>query len=236
MEKNRDGKSLNKLTLGTKDVKGKICPLVGNNVDIRNKLGAKISSNYDEKQKSFDAITSVVFKVSHCKLTKNKKKEKPTDSKVIIKFSKNADRSAVSEKSLSILREVGELTKNYTIIITSTARDPYNQARVMYDNIIKKGMKEQRRTYKSPGQKVLDAYELAKSKGKNRNSIIKEMEAKIKEVGPTKVSKHCGDPNIINVFDVSQALSNPKDFKRTILPKVNVLLDENGCYHLEINQ
>jgi hypothetical protein len=71
---------------------------------------------------------------------------------------------------------------------------------------------------------------------KNKNGIIKEMEAKIKEVGPSKVSRHCGDPNFVNVFDVSQALSNPQDFKRTITSRVQTLLDENGCYHLEINQ
>lgn len=235
-KKNKQGTSLNKLTLGTKDVKGKICPFVGNNVDIKNKAGVKITSNYDEKQKSFDDVTSIVFKIDQCILTKSKTDEQPKNSRVMIKFGKNADKSVVSEKSLNILREVGEQTKNYSIIITSTARDLYNQARVMYDNIVGKGMKEQRNTYKPPGQRVLDAYESAKAKGKNKNGIIKEMEAKIKEVGPSKVSRHCGDPNFVNVFDVSQALSNPQDFKRTITSRVQTLLDENGCYHLEINQ
>lgn len=235
-KKNKKGIALNKLTFGTKDVKGKICPFVGNNVDIKNKAGVKITTNYDEKQKSFDDVTSIVFKVNECKLTKDKKDEQPNNSKVVIKFGVNADKSVVSEKSLNILRQVGEETKNFLITITSTARDPYNQARVMYDNIVKKGMKEQRNTYKPPGQRVLDAYEDAKAKGKNRNDIIKGMEAKIKEVGPTKVSKHCGDPNVINVFDVTQGMSNPQDFKKNITSKIATVLDENGCYHLEIKQ
>lgn len=233
---NKKGIPLNKLTLGTKDVKGRICPFVGNNVDIKNKANVKITTNYDEKQKSFDDVTSVVFKVDECKLSKAKTTEQPKDSKVVIKFGANADKSVVSEKSLNILREVGEQTKNLLLTITSTARDPYNQARVMYDNIVKKGMKEQRNTYKPPGQRVLDAYESAKAKGKDKAGIIKEMEAKIKEIGPSKVSRHCGDPKVVNVFDVHQGMSNPKDFKKTITPKVATLLDENGCYHLEINQ
>lgn len=235
-KKNKKGVSLNKLTLGTKDVKGTICPLVGNNVDIKNKSNVKITTNYDEKQKSFDDVTSVVFKVDQCKLEKNKAAEPPKNSKVVINFGANADKSVVSEKSLNILREVGEKTKNFQLTITSTARDPYNQARVMYDNILKKGMKEQRNTYKPPGQRVLDSYESAKAAGKDRAGIIKEMEAKIKEIGPSKVSRHCGDPKVVNVFDVHQGMSNPQDFKKTITPKIATLLDENGCYHLEINQ
>ncbi|PQL93151.1 LysM peptidoglycan-binding domain-containing protein [Apibacter adventoris] len=235
-KKYKRGVPLNKLTLGTKDVKGGICPFVGNNVDIKNKNGIKITSNYDEKQKSFNEVASIIFKVDQCKLTKNKSEEQPISSKVVIEFGENSDKSVVSEKSLNILREVGEQTKNYLITITSTVRDPYNQARVMYDNIVKKGMKEQRNTYKDPGQRVLDTYESAKARGKDKNGIIKEMETKIKEIGPSKVSKHCGDPNIINVFDVNQGMSNPKDFKKAITPKIKTLLDENGCYHLEIIQ
>ena len=223
-------KGINKIANGNKDVKGKICPKVGKDVIAGGK------SNYEEKQKAFDEITSKIFKINECKLTNKKSNEQVKDSKVVITFGKNADKSVVSEKSLNLLREVGEQTKNYLITITSTARDPYNQARIMYDNIVKKGMKEQRNTYKEPGQRVLDAYESAKAKGKNKDGIIKEMEAKIKEIGPTKVSKHCGDPSIVNVFDVDQGMSNPKDFKKTITPKIETLLDENGCYHLEIKQ
>lgn len=234
-KKNNKGVSLNKLTLGTKDVKGKICPFVGNNVDIKSK-GVKVTTNYDEKQKSFDEVTSVAFKVDQCKLSAGKADEKAKDSKVVIKFGANADQASVSEKSLNILREVGEQTKNYLLTITSTARDPYNQARVMYINIVKNGMKQQRNTYKQPGQEVLDAYESAQKKGKDKAGIIKEMEDKIKEIGPSKVSRHCGDPKVVNVFDVHQGMSNPKDFKKTITPKIATLLDENGCYHLEINQ
>ncbi|EKT3967177.1 hypothetical protein NTJ12_002259 [Flavobacterium psychrophilum] len=199
---------------------------------ISKRVGIEVDGSYTKKQNAFDDVTAKTFKISACKWSKTK-----ADSKVIIKFGSNTNKAVVSEKSLQILRDVGEETKNFLINITSTARDPYNQARVMYDNIINKGMREQRITYLDPGQKVLDAYEAAKEKGKNKEGIIKDMETKIIEVGPGKVSKHCGDPKVKNVFDVSQVgLSNPKDFKNKITSKVNKVLDENGCYHIEINQ
>ncbi|MFC6269759.1 hypothetical protein [Frigoriflavimonas asaccharolytica] len=235
-KKNKNGTALNQLTLGTKDVKGKICPFIGNNVDIKNAAEKKITTNYDEKQKCFDETTPIVFKIDQCLLNENKKDEPAKDSKVIIKFGVNADKAVVSEKSLNILKDVGEQTKNYLITVTSTARDPYNQARIMYDNIVKNGMTKHRNTYKPPGQRVLDAYESAKNKGKDKNGIIKEMEDKIKEIGPSKVSRHCGDPKVVNVFDVTQEMSNPKDFKKTITSRISNVLDENGCYHLEIIQ
>ena len=196
--------------------------LVGNDVD------------YAGKKKSFDEVTSKLFKTSECiyKATKV-----VNTSQVIITFGANADNTVVSTKSLDIIKKVGKETKNFKIHITSTARDPYNQARVMYDNIVNKGMKKQRNTYLGPGQKVLDSYESALKAGKNRAGIIEEMKSKINEVGPEKVSKHCADSSILNVFDISQAeLSNPRDFKSKIESKVDKVLDENACYHIEINQ
>ncbi|MCD9853276.1 hypothetical protein LUD75_01060 [Epilithonimonas sp. JDS] len=57
-------KGINKIANGTRDVKGKICPKVGADVTAGGK------SNYDEKQKAFNEITSKVFKIDQCKLTK----------------------------------------------------------------------------------------------------------------------------------------------------------------------
>jgi predicted chitinase len=71
-------KGINKIANGTKDVKGKICPKVGNNVDIKNSKGVKISTNYDEKQKGFNNITSKVFKIDECKWGTKETKPKVT--------------------------------------------------------------------------------------------------------------------------------------------------------------
>ncbi|KAF2081593.1 hypothetical protein [Flavobacterium sharifuzzamanii] len=66
----------------TRDVKNDICPLVGNNVDIKDKNNKKISTNYDEKQKSFNDITSKKFNIDGCKW--GTKESKP---KVVGKYS-----------------------------------------------------------------------------------------------------------------------------------------------------
>lgn len=64
---------------------------------------------------------------------------------------------ALSTKTKKILKEVGKFSGNYDIYITSTARTPYDQARIMYDNC-KSDLAEQRRTNAPPGQKVIDVY------------------------------------------------------------------------------
>lgn len=78
------------------------------------------------------------------------------ETNVNISYGANADRAAISETTLEILRRVGRASDNYEIFITSTARTPYDQARIMYNNIVRNGIAEQRRTYREPGQRVLD--------------------------------------------------------------------------------
>lgn len=60
-------KKINELANKTRDVKGKICPLVGNDV-IRN----GVSKNHQPKQDAFDTITSKVFKIDQCTINNNK--------------------------------------------------------------------------------------------------------------------------------------------------------------------
>ncbi|WP_343642262.1 hypothetical protein [Chryseobacterium sp.] len=67
-------KSINILANTTKDVKGKICPLVGKNADKT--IANKKSTNYDEKQKAFTNITSLVFKIDSCKFGKGDEPKK----------------------------------------------------------------------------------------------------------------------------------------------------------------
>ena len=157
---------------------------------------------------------------------------------VILQFvGKTADENSLSEKTKNILREVGQASGNYKIIITSTARTPYEQARIMYDNC-KKNLEEQKRTYQAPGKKVVQVYEdnyLIKS----REEVIKLMEQKIIELGPTTVSKHLADPIRLNTFDISYGqLKDEQSFwnemkKRKELDKI---LKENRCYHIQIKQ
>lgn len=63
-------KKINILANGTSDVKNKICPLVGNDVKIKDKNGKLKSMNHEPKQEKFDKITSKIFNVINCKFKK----------------------------------------------------------------------------------------------------------------------------------------------------------------------
>jgi len=160
-----------------------------------------------------------------------------SESNVNIHFvGQSAHEDAVSQNSIRILKEVGRVSNNNDIYITSTARTPHDQARIMFDNC-ERDLQEQRNTYLDPGQKVIDVY--VANVNKTRNQVIGLMEAKINELGPTTVSKHCANPNVINVFDVPiSRLINPSDFLTEIQKRTEVdqVLIENAVYHIEITQ
>ena len=160
-----------------------------------------------------------------------------SESNVNIHFvGQSAHEDAVSQNSISILKDVGRASNNNDIYITSTARTPHDQARIMFDNC-ERDLQEQRNTYLESGQKVIDVY--VTNVNKTRNQVIGLMEAKINELGPTTVSKHCANPNVINVFDVPiSRLINPNDFLTEIQKRTEVdqVLIENAVYHIEITQ
>ena len=152
---------------------------------------------------------------------------------------KNLDKKAnvsvrkgtLSSVYLSILKEAGEASGNYSIVVTSTARTPYDQARVMFENLERTGVLYQRCQYRQPGREVIAVYEELSGKKKDKGEVIFAMEQKIKYLGPENVSKHCSDKG--NVADVAKStLSYPQEFLRTLRPKVAQVLDENGCFHV----
>lgn len=95
----------------------------------------------------------------------------------------------------AILKNAG-LTKAW---VTSGMRTPANQARIMYNNIKATGAAAQKKLYGISGDQVIDVYEA--NKDKPEKTVIKVMEAKIKELGPAKVSAHCRTTG--DVFDVA---------------------------------
>lgn len=140
-------------------------------------------------------------------------------------------KGTLSSVYVSVLREAGEESENYRIVVTSTSRTPYDQARIMFENMDRNGVEEQKRTYRAPGREVIAVYEELSAKNKGKREIVYAMEQKIKFLGPENVSKHCGDKG--NVADVSKSnLSGPQEFLRAIRPKVSQVLDENGCFHI----
>ncbi len=177
------------------------------------------------------------LKIEECNCNGESRSNSDVNSNVNIHFvGQSAHEEAVSQNSRRILQEVGEATNNLDIYITSTARTPYDQARIMYDNC-RSDLQEQRRTYLGPGQRVIDVY--VANQNKPRNTVISLMEAKINELGSSTVSRHCADHNVLNVFDISiRRLSNSNNFLTNLQSRAEVsqVLIENGVYHVEIPQ
>lgn len=140
-------------------------------------------------------------------------------------------KGALSGVYVSILKKTGEESGNYRIVVTSTCRTPHDQARIMFENIERNGVQEQKRTYRAPGREVIAVYEKLSAEGRKKEEIVGAMERKIVYLGPENVSKHCSDRG--NVADVSKSnLSYPDEFLRAVRPKVSQVLDENGCFHI----
>lgn len=152
-----------------------------------------------------------------------------SDSDIKISFTTNG---SISEYSIDILEK---LDYEGNIVITSTARTPERQAKAMLDNILKSGVSSQLDLYASAGDMVIRTY----NPNLDYSTNLKNMTAKIYEVGPSKVSKHCADFSKVNVFDVSiSSLSSVSDFKEALSKAGISYIDEpqNGCIHVEILQ
>jgi hypothetical protein len=160
---------------------------------------------------------------------------------VTIQFGANAQRLAVSEHTLTVLKAILKAARLASALITSTSRTPADQARAMYDNLETQGIQKQKRLYGSAGDKVIDAYAKAKAAKKSKEDILAAMEARIKELGPSRVSKHCASGALLQVVDVApssievkprfvKAVQAEKRVARFLRPPLD------PAYHLEIPQ
>jgi hypothetical protein len=120
-----------------------------------------------------------------------------------INFGPNANGADVSDHSRGVLKAVMAAAGVSSLTVSSTARAPFDQARVMFDNIQKTGVAAQKKLYGPFGDSVIDVFVAASNAGKNRAETIAAMQAKIIEVGPSNVSHHAADPKRLNVFDVA---------------------------------
>ena len=166
----------------------------------------------------------------------------PADTDRNIVFGPNAKSADVSEFTLTVLRDIMRTADVARLTITSTQRSPQDQARVMFDNIVRDGVARQKALYKPAGQSVIDAYVTAKNAGESPDDIKAAMVARILEIGPEKVSRHAADPKVLNVFDVSpasvarqtafvQAARNDHRVAKVLTPAEN-----DPAFHLEIPQ
>jgi hypothetical protein len=140
-----------------------------------------------------------------------------------------------AKRVLTEILQTAGLTKAQ---VTSVARTPADQARIMYENIVSRGDKGVAFSYNlygAGGDKVTKVYE--DNKTKPRDQVIKLMEAKIKEIGPAKISKHISETHY--VFDVapSSITNKPAFVKAAKAHKAvtNVLEPPSDpAYHIEI--
>lgn len=160
---------------------------------------------------------------------------------ITITFGANAKKQDVTDFSLEVLRDILRAAGLKSALISSTARTPADQARVMYNNLVAKGVAHQKKLYAAAGDSVIDVYAASKAAGKNATQIKADMEAKIVAVGPTKVSHHAADPKVLCVFDVApSSISNKSAFEKAVVADTRVakFLTPPGDpgYHLEIPQ
>lgn len=149
----------------------------------------------------------------------------------------------VSEYSRLVLTDIMRKAGVPSILVTSTARTPADQARIMYENIERYGIEHQKLLYSKYGDQVIDEYSKYKSKKHHKQFIISMMQAKIIALDPSKISNHVADPMKLNVIDIAPSSINPSLrslFVKAVLGEKRVAKylgpPKDPAYHLEIPQ
>lgn len=156
-----------------------------------------------------------------------------------IYFGPDADRSVVSQRTLQILTDIMHDADINRITINSTQRSPASQASAMYQNIRTNGVESQFRLYGANGDQVVRVYIEQHQNGASRTNILTAMTNEIIRLGPSRVSRHCANPNTLNVLDVSPlSIRNRAAFIRAVRARgINFFEPPNDpAFHLEIRQ
>lgn len=167
---------------------------------------------------------------------------------VNIQYGAEVNTSLISDYTIRVVKSIFSQAGITSILVTSAARTPKEQARVMFENL----EKGRRISYKAPGQAVEQVYDTEKASGTNSNQIKTDMETKISSFPSGSVSRHTIDPVIYNVLDIAPNALRPAN-KTQILEQVlaantgvNQFLDQflgprpnlgnDPAYHLSIPQ
>ena len=162
-----------------------------------------------------------------------------------IKFGPKANQAVVSVFTIGVLTDILNAAGLASCLITSTSRTPADQARIMFSNIVSKGVASQKALYAAAGDAVIDEFVKAKNAGKTKDQIVAAMEAKIKALGPSSVSHHCADPAKLNVVDVApSSLANQAAFVKAVnaakakgvVSKFLTPGNSDPAFHIEIPQ
>jgi hypothetical protein len=160
---------------------------------------------------------------------------------VTIAFGPNTRSVDVTPFSRQVLSDIMRLAGITQVVISSTSRRPEEQARVMFDNLERFGVAHQKALYGPSGDRVIEVYQQAKRASRDAATIKALMAQEIVRIGPTRVSRHASDPNVLNVFDVApssvtrraafeQAVRSDQRVTKFIVPPTD------PGYHLEIPQ
>ncbi|WEK35402.1 MAG: DUF6443 domain-containing protein [Candidatus Pseudobacter hemicellulosilyticus] len=169
----------------------------------------------------------------------NGRGEPATNIPAGIQFGANANRAVVSQYSIDQLAAIMRASGNPNVTITSTLRTPEGQARAMYDNIASRGVAYNLRLYGPAGDQVVNVAARGQRAGLGRDAIISAMAQEIRRIGPGRVSRHTGDPNVINVLDISpRTIVNRQAFAREIRARGIRFFEppRDPAFHLEIRQ
>jgi hypothetical protein len=162
----------------------------------------------------------------------------------------NADPAAVSDAMRDAIKDGLRSAGTKQARISRTAVGPADQARAMFQNLTRSpgplsaNIAEQLSVYAGPGEAVVRVFE-ARTPGMtpsqaqaNSAALQAAMVAEINAQGPSKVSKHCADPNTISVVDVRMTsfAANARPRFREVAAARSRLLQENGVYHMEIER
>lgn len=156
-----------------------------------------------------------------------------------ITFGPDANRAVVSQFTLNVLAGIMQRSENTHINITSTQRTPEAQANAMLTNILNHGVQSQLALYGAPGRQVVGVAAEGLSQHLSRAEILSRMVAEIRRIGLGRVSRHTGDPAVINVLDISPAtIVNRQAFVREIrAANINLFQPpRDPAFHLEIRQ
>jgi hypothetical protein len=111
------------------------------------------------------------------------------------------------------LKEILVAAKLSAASVTSVNRTAADQARIMFEDIRRRGIAKTYRMYGPSGDQIVKVYE--DNAGKPNAIVIALMESKIKEVGKEKISNHLNEKYY--VFDVDPgSIANHDSFKKAV--------------------
>ena len=167
------------------------------------------------------------------------------EARLNIQFDSRVDPTTLTVYSRAVLNDVMRAAGIESLRITSTFRSPEMQARIMFDQIDRRGEKAARRLYNATAEQVLDVYVALRQKRVSDTEIITAMADKIRalRLKDPRAFKHVADPKILNTLDIApssipvarrdafrKAIANESRISRFLGPPV----DE--AFHLEIPQ